>query len=588
MKILFFTPHAALWVHTVPEAYLARALASEGFEVEYLSCERAQNYCACMTSRRLEPGCTPEQSAAICDFCELSSKSLQRSYRLPSASLAQYLRPEDTAECKTIAESAVADRSLDTEYLGVKVGRIALYEFTLFHKKMSTNLTDDQWHEYGTYVENALITLIAFSRHISVSRPDVVTTFSPQYSNLNSCMQYALTQGIRTLFMESGTNLSHRLGTMRVWDWGVHRLVNPALRYWGESAHNPVTSASAGAVVDHFRQLLSGQHFAVFSSAYSGTHSIRELWGIQPQQKIALMTLSSYDEAYAALLIDGFPEEKVFSSVFRTQAQWIAATIEWAKSQPDIFFVVRVHPRDFPNKRESLRSEQSFALEALLQNVPKNVHVNWPSEGLSLYALLEDTDAVLTGWSVTAMEALILGIPVVTYDRKLPSYPSDVMWTGSSETEYRDNVLGALSAGWNISNVRNGFRWLAYNFVESTVTVSRSFGNHELADRPRAQRLWRRFKDGLPVIGQPLDLLGWTGARAGAKVVAAMLTAGYDAIAPAKAALRIKEPLADDSEVIDAALSELYGLLYADSTLPEVKPGLAKNIREHLARARST
>lgn len=584
MNLLFFTPHAALWPHTAPEAYLARSLAECGHKISYLTCGKAQTYCAPMTARRLPPGCTSQESARICADCKAGANAIARVYRFRVDALARYLNDDDCAKLDEMATKAVAAKSLDTEYLGVKVGRVALYEFTLAHKKMSTELNELQWREYQVYLANALRTLQSFARYLKDNRPGAILTFSPQYSNINSCMQYAIDQGVRVLFIESGTNLAHRLGTMRVWDWKVHQLVNPALTYWDKSELNPVTPASAVKVTEHFEQLLSGQHFAVFSAPYVGSSGVRQLWHVKPEQKILLMTLSSYDEAYAALLIDGFPYKKVFSDVFRTQAEWVKATLEWVATRPDLFLVIRVHPRDFPNKRETFRSEQSFMLEDLLKHVPANAHVNWPAEGVSLYELLEDTDAILTGWSVTAMEALVLGIPVVTYDANLPSYPCDIQYTGRSEAEYYANIERAITDGWRLENAINGFRWLAYNFVTCTVTVAEDFGQFELGLQSPLRRFWSRLKNRLPALGHSLDLLEWRDALPGAHIVSAMLEYGHDALPPARKVFEEVSPSDDDRRIVLESLSRLHKLLYADSKLPEDKPGLSRNMRTLLAR----
>lgn len=578
MNLLFFTPHAALWPHTVPEAYLARALAECGHTISYLTCGKVQTYCAPMTARRLAPGCTVEESARICSVCKVGANAIARVYGFPVDTLAGYLGEEDFTKFDRMANEAVAAESLDTEYLGVKVGRVALYEFTLAHKKMSTELNALQWKEYHFYLTNALRTLQGCARYLKKSRPDAILTFSPQYSNINSAMQYAISQGVKVLFIESGTNLAHRLGTMRVWDWQVHKLVNPALTYWNKSELNPVTPSSADEVTRHFAQLLSGQHFAVFSAPYVGSSGVRQRWNIKPDQKILLMTLSSYDEAYAALLVDGFPYKKVFSDVFRTQAEWVKATTEWVATRPDLFLVIRVHPRDFPNKRETFRSEQSFMLENLLEHVPANAHVNWPAEGVSLYELLEDTDAILTGWSVTAMEALVLGIPVVTYDANLPSYPQDIQYTGRSADGYFANIDRALTDGWRLENAINGFRWLAYNFVSCTVTVAQDFGHFELGPQSPLRRFWARVKGRLPALGFSLDLLEWKAALPDARIVSAMLEQGYDALPPTRKALG-ETPAGDDRRIVMKALSRLHELLYANSKLPGDKPGLSRNIR---------
>jgi len=247
-----------------------------------------------------------------------------------------------------------------------------------------------------------------------------------------------------------------------------------------------------------------------------------------------------------------------------------------------------VHPRDFPNKRETFRSEQSFMLEDLLEHVPANAHVNWPAEGVSLYELLEDTDAILTGWSVTAMEALVLGIPVVTYDANLPSYPPDIQYTGRSEAEYYANIDRALADGWRLENAIKGFRWLAYNFVTCTVTVSEGFGQFELGTRSYLRRFWRRAwvyaKNRVPMLGYALDLQGWRDALPGAHIVSALLEQGHDALPPARKALEKSPVPGDDRRIVLKSLARLHELLYADSKLPEDKPGLSRNIRTLLAR----
>jgi hypothetical protein len=504
-----------------------------------------------------------------------------------------YLDDEDFIKFDDMAANAVLNKSLDTEFLGVKVGRIALYEFTLAHKKMSTDFNDLQWNDYHTYLINSLRTLQGFARYLDKVHPDTILTFSPQYSNINSAMQHAINKGIRVLFIENGTNLANRLGSMRLWDWKVHKLVNPALIYWGRSERNPVSLHSASMVVSHFSQLLSGQHFAVFSAPYIPGGDIRQRLNIKPNQKVIVMTLSSYDEAYAALLIDAFPYKKVFSDVFRTQAQWIKETIDWVKKRQDLFLVIRVHPRDFPNKREITRSEQSFMLEDLLKEEQANVHVNWPSEGISFYELLEDTDVILTGWSVTAMEALVLGIPVVTYDANLPSYPKDIQYTGHSKEEYFANIDRAIADGWCLQNSVNGFRWLGYNFASCTVTVSEKFGRFELASKSSLRRFlrrgWRFVKNRIPVIGYSWDLLHWRGAISDIHIVSAMLEYGYDALPPARKMFEknsnTETNIGIDDHIVISSLASLYEILYGQRKSTKVKKtGLSFNIRSLLIR----
>ena len=39
MKIIYFAPYSAIWVHSVPEALTAQSLQDKGHEVVYVTCD---------------------------------------------------------------------------------------------------------------------------------------------------------------------------------------------------------------------------------------------------------------------------------------------------------------------------------------------------------------------------------------------------------------------------------------------------------------------------------------------------------------------------------------------------------------------
>lgn len=555
--------------------------------MRYLTCGKSQSYCAPMSANRLAPGCSSNEVRHICNHCCKSAKIIEQTYKFPVATLAQYLSHDDIVKIDALAFAAAEVKDLDSHLLGVNVGRLALYEFTLAHKKVSTSLTSQQWDEYCVYLVNAMRSLQAFARYLNDFPPQVVFAYSPQYSNINPCTQYAIEKGIKVMFVEGGSNLSHRLPRLRVWDWNVHGLVNPALSLWSESSNKPVTPYSATRVVEHFEHLLAGKHHAVYSAPNTSLLDIRSLWNIAPKQQVILMALSSYDEAFAALLIKAFPDHKVFSDVFRTQIDWIKATIHWVASRPDLFLIIRVHPRDFPNKREAVRSEQSYLLQDLLEHLPDNVHVNWPDQKVSLYQIFEDVDLLTTGWSVTALEALALGIPVVTYDSNLPSYPKDIHYTGRTVDEYFNNIETALENGWSFKNTTGAIRWMAYNFVSSTISLTATSGAIDVVPKfikyKFWARLWERLKNKIPEIGYPIDLRIWRGARNEASLVSDMIQSGYSSIPAARLALEPVPHSSSERLILLQTLSRVHHLFYPRKRNPRDKPGLSQKIQSFLA-----
>lgn len=530
MNILFFTPHVALWAHTVPEMYLAKGLANAGHNIEILTCGKAMNYCSAMTARSVGPGSSIEKYTNICNDCVLGSDAIKKVLGLKIRNLFEFAKSEDFAIAKKKCQSVFSSKKQELHLYKINIGKISLYEFFLTYKKRSLEFSENDWNNYYYYLYNSFISLYLFEKYLANTKKiDAVFSFSPQYSNIHSCMEYAKKSKIQTYFCESGNNLSHRLGTMRVWDWDIHKLVNPGLRFWKGAENHQITKSKVKKVKNHLQVLFKSNHFTVYSESKGQKENskLKNITDSVKNKKVFLMTLSSADESYAAYLIGCFPYQKVFSNVFNDQLQWIQETISFFKEKSNWVLVIRVHPREFPNKRDQVTSEQAGILVKNLKNVnEKNILINWPDENISIYDLFDITDVVITGWSATAIEAMVHGIPVVTYDRNLPSYPSDIHWTGTTKDEYFKNLSKACIAGRSFKNTLNAFRWLSFNFSECIVELCKNFGDFEIK-KPKQFKLINKilqftFKK-LPFLKFGVDLLSWRQAKHGSKIVSLMI-----------------------------------------------------------------
>lgn len=198
----------------------------------------------------------------------------------------------------------------------------------------------------------------------------------------------------------------------------------------------------------------------------------RSHFGINERQKILLAALSSYDEVSAAYAIGAFPITKYNGKVFSSQFDWIKQTIDWLQNNHDYFLIIRVHPRDFPNKRENVTSEQSLVWAKLLTDLPPNVALDHPFDRISLTDYFPYIDAFTTGWSSTALEALYSGVPVITYDSGLPSFPSSIHASGDDIDTYFQNIKRALESFPSAEHRQNVVSWLSFSFCTGTVRVT--------------------------------------------------------------------------------------------------------------------
>jgi hypothetical protein len=472
MKVLFYSLNAAIWLHALPENRLVRELCDAGHEVTYVTCGSCfPQHCTSMSASGIELDDAQEKKNAVCLACNRNASILAQSSAANHLELRDFVTDEDYAMAARLVEALSAPQYLDFEFMGISVGRLASYELFLKYKKMSPNLAPEQWEYCKLYIKNCLISLLGFSRLFRAKKPDVVLFYSPQYGVNGVCAQLAENEGSAAYFVEGSSSNSERYRALRVWRWSVHGLVNPALQYWPEA--ETIDADDIRRLRGHFRELVSGKSFAVYSSPVAGSGvSLRAKLDIPVGAKILLMTLSSFDEAYAAHMIGRFPDRKVISAVFKDQFEWVKSTIDYLAARDDLFVVVRVHPRDFPNKREVTQSEQASVWTNLFVGAPANVRINWPEEQLSLYDLLREVDVVLTGWSATGVEALALGIPVVTYDVHLPSYPREIHFSGKSQAEYYANIERALAAGRQFSHAAGAFRWLGLSFSRGTLRIT--------------------------------------------------------------------------------------------------------------------
>jgi hypothetical protein len=472
MKVLFFSLNAAIWVHSLPESRLARQLSEDGHEIVYVSCgESFPVHCTSMNAFGVGPDAKLAVKKKICRSCTKNAHMIVQSINSRHAPLSLHIYPSDYSIADSLIETISQENYLDFNYLGIPLGRIATYETYLKYKKMSTRLSDDQWQDYCVYLKNCIISLIGFKRIYEMESPDKVFIYSPQYGANGVCAEYAINAGSMVYFVEGSSSNSERYSALRLWSWAEHRLVNPALSYWNQ-VKECITKEDIIRAKGHLKELYEGHSFAVFSQPKQGGFQLREYFKIPKSSKILLATLSSFDEAYSAYVIGGFPERKVKSPVFKDQFEWIEKTILYLSDKPDFFLIIRVHPRDYPNKRESVQSEQAVIWQNILNKIPSNVAVNSPEQGISIYDIFDQVDVVLTGWSATGVEALLHGILVVTYDQFLPSFPKDIHFSGLTENEYYTNIQKAIFFTERQINVLNAYRWLAINFSVGTLRIT--------------------------------------------------------------------------------------------------------------------
>lgn len=296
---------------------------------------------------------------------------------------------------------------------------------------------------------------------------------------------------------------------------------------------------------------------------------LRREFGIDAQQKVLVATMSSHDERFAAVTIGVMPEDH--DLVFSTQIDWISALAEFVNQRPELFLIIRVHPREFPNKRESVTSQYASKLKDLFADLPNNAKVNWPSDEISLYDIANIADVFLNSRSTTGMEMSLLGLPVVLYSPdQLYSYPSDLNYVANSRNDYFQQIDHALSHGWDIEFSRIAYRWGVFMHCRATLDISESYHGNNIGFVARViNRVLRKV---LPLNQQKEDFKRRSQSLKSRRLINNFLESGKDSIVEMSPENKKNISLYQETEALKHEFRKIYSALYRRETNVKTEP----------------
>jgi len=485
MRVLLFSPFAGVWPHSLSEHQLSAQLDRRDFRVSVARCRGLFNsHCVVMESKRMPHDASRADKEAACRECRSCANLLTKSFPFEEIVLDDHVDAGVLQLADSIAASATSENYSALLHDGLEIGRLCSYETLIKFKKTSLSLNDEELRFYKKSLYQAVVSYEACRSVLDFGSYDRVLIYSPQYGVNMMCAEAAMRRDIPVYFLEGSSSIRERYVAVRVWSWPDFGLVNPALSYFTLEVARP-DDEDLERVGGHLDEIASGRSYSVYSTTSKRGTDIRKFHQIPADSKVLLAALSSYDEAYSAIVIGGFPKEKFVSDVYVDQFEWIRALISWVSTLEGTHLVVRLHPRDLPNRRESIVSEQASKWDETLRNLPTNVSIDHPDEKIPLDDYFSTIDALTTGWSSTAIEAMVRSVPVVTYDQHLPSYPNEIHYTGRSQDEYFANLNRALAAPHEESIREGALAWLSFTFNRGTVRVRGRLFDQALVQRHR-------------------------------------------------------------------------------------------------------
>lgn len=485
-KILFFSPHTSIWVHSLPEAQIAR-YASKDFSIDMIYCDHDfSEYCVAMSANSMKQTDEKNKKLELCSDC-LRKQSIVKEINptMHYYSIKNFVEEEHRIECKNLSESISISDLLNYKIDGIELGILSQYEVLLQYKKNNFDYSLEEQNSARINFYNTLISFRAATNYFKSNRVEYMVVYNYLYSVNHIWKKVAEKNGAEVYSMHAGENLAERINTLQI---SKNQNVRVELKkIYNELAETPIFKEKyISSISRHFQELFSGEHFYAYSSTSSGKN-IFSFFGLNPKRKTVLAAMSSYDERFSSEAIGFF--NKIPNMLFDTQKKWAEDLIYFFSKKKDYQLILRVHPREFPNKRDSLRSTHSIELEELFQNLPENVKINYPTDNLSIYEVGMNMDCIIGAWSSVGEELALYGIPVLIYNDILIAYPANLNYIETTKEKYFEKMEEILKDdSVRYDKIKNSMRWYALKF-ETPFKVLKNFHRYEKKTFPTNSRM---------------------------------------------------------------------------------------------------
>lgn len=479
MKILVFAPHAQIWKHAFPEAVLTESLMKTGHEIIYVKCSGAlKKHCVPMISSHIAHDAPIEIKNKMCKECISNSSLIADSFKFPTIELDSFIDIEDQNNIESIVSNTTRENFSTIVLDDVKIGEIALYQVLLRYKQSTTNdFSDKAWEEYLKQLHVTLTAFLALKKIILTHKLDRIIQYSGLYSVNSVCRQLAKKNNIPSYFLHAGINQRDRLSHLIVAKSQTFDYIKSLFKSWEDKYKvMPCLPEAIKQVTDNFIDILESKSFLSYSQSKSASFEIRKKFNIPDGKRVIVAIMSSYDEHLAADTVGAYQHH--IKPLFNTQIEWIRTLIDFFSKRQDLFLVIRLHPREFPTKREkksAVMSQHAKDLELEFQKLPVNVTINWPNDKVSFYDLIEETELFLNAFSTSARELTMLGLPVLTYNNEDVLEPVSINYKGNNIKEYLNQIDILLEQRFDIERIRKAYRWRALEQVYSHVSIAESF-----------------------------------------------------------------------------------------------------------------
>lgn len=473
--VVFFAPEAGVVQHYVAHCLIAKTLQQRGHSVLIIRCFDVYPRCVVMDSVQFSGDDDARARREFCTSCVNTANGMAGEYGLNVLDLKDLIDDATRREVDELTSDLPADLST-FEIEGVKLGKFCAAMAAVTFKVTDFTGVDPTVRALMIkYIKGALLSYRAMQR-LAESVEIVRVLHFNQYAILLAAALAARGAGI------PATNLTH--ASLRGYD--RRRIVfftdtlsiatfRRQLAEWPLWRNLALPERAVRETADDCIYRMSSNSLVIYSPVRAGSvNDLRTRLKLEPDRRLLVAFTSSLDEILAnTQYLDGmglepFPEKQPF----RDQIEWLEALVERVEASSDLQLVVRTHPREGANRRDSIIASHLETLKQKFSRPFKHVRFIWAEDPISSYDLMELADVGLSAWSFTALEMARLGVPtVVAFDRHTPFPIGDVVRWKADRSGYFQCLDQALHEAPSLDTIRFAFRWSNLRFSGCAVDL---------------------------------------------------------------------------------------------------------------------
>ena len=401
-RVLIATSIGGHFALNAIDRLLTVALTLRGAEVRIALCDRLLSGC-----QMAEANLFPDQNRFVefgpqrdlCSYCYSPSRAAYAQIGIPVLNLGDFLTPEDL---QTMAQAA---RAVDMEEIGsfsaegLALGEHALAGALRFFARGDLATEPHASAVAHRYLTAALQSATAYRRILEYFPADVVVAHHGVY--VPQGVAVAVARQIKRRVVVWNPAYRKHCFMFSHDDTYHHTMMNEPVATWRDGVFS---AESAQMIESYLRSRWDGGRDWIRFHRDPDYRLTKELamHGLDIGKPIVLALTNVFWDAQLH-----YP-----TNAFRSQLEWLCATIEWFAARADLQLVVRIHPAELsgvPASRQHAADEIARAFPVL----PPNVRVIPPSSAVSTYVLAQSCDCALIYATKTGVELASMGIPVV-------------------------------------------------------------------------------------------------------------------------------------------------------------------------------